>query len=212
MSNLFSGSTDLDNIFEPRGSFAKRADVGVYNGGTDISNLYAPVSHGSPAANTGIYSGSTDIGQLFAAKGSVVYWDGSLSDLPASESDQGSSSAIALVEIIFYSNGEIRSHQNYPFADTLIGHWHGKIANSSNTEIRFVVTAGALDQNSAPSFKPLTLRQNFFVKAEPDGGFQSSSATVRVELQLVGDSSTRISKEITVTASHSGDSGGFPGI
>lgn len=73
MSNIYSGGTNLDSIFEPRSGVSKRANVNIYSGTTDISNLYAPANLGMTPSNVGIYSGSTDIANLFASKDTVNF-------------------------------------------------------------------------------------------------------------------------------------------
>ena len=72
MSNFTVNGTNLDSLFEPLGSFTKRADVGFISGASDISNRFAPASEGTAyGGTTGFRSGGTDIGLLFAAIGSA---------------------------------------------------------------------------------------------------------------------------------------------
>jgi hypothetical protein len=73
MSNLFANGVNLDDIFHPRGTTTKRANVNIQAAGSDISNRYASVDFGTaPGSNTGFQSGGNDIRNLFAALGTVV--------------------------------------------------------------------------------------------------------------------------------------------
>ncbi|MFC6633524.1 hypothetical protein [Microbulbifer taiwanensis] len=199
MSNLFAGSTDLDNIFEPRGSFAKRADVGIYNGSTDISNLYAPVSHGSAAANTGIYAGSTDIGQLFAAKGSVSYhkapiWtagDWARTDKPSSAATTG---------VKFNTSGSIDL-----FESGTDGTWLPSGESNADYEVKWVRVSGdsssvvnGLNENSYYNLG--SLRQIWIT--DSSGSTTDVSITVRFTLRNVNDTSLSITHDVTMTASY----------
>ena len=64
-------NTPLEDIFHPRGSITKRADVGIRVGGSDISNLYAPIASGSATTATGFRAGGADLNTLFAGIGTV---------------------------------------------------------------------------------------------------------------------------------------------
>lgn len=69
---LASGGSDLDTLFEPRGSLTKRADVGFVVEGSDISNRFASVDYGSQIANaTGFKNGGNDLKALFAGLGTT---------------------------------------------------------------------------------------------------------------------------------------------
>lgn len=75
MAGFSKAGTDLDSLFEPRGTFTKRADVGFTIAGTDISNNYASASDGVAYGTTGFSANGTDIGTLFAAIGTgKTYW------------------------------------------------------------------------------------------------------------------------------------------
>lgn len=199
VSNLFSGSTDLDNIFEPRGSFTKRADVGIYNNGTDISNLYAPVSHGSPAANTGIYSGSTDIGQLFAAKGSVSYHKAPIWTAGAlATTSKPSSAATAGVE--FDPSGAINLFEN-----GTDGRWLPDGESNQDYEVKWARVSGnsssvvnGLSENTY--YRLNTLRQIWIT--DSSASVSSVSITVRFTLRNVNDTSLYLTKDVKMTASY----------
>lgn len=72
MSNLFSGGTNLDDIFHPRGSLTPVAATNIQSGGVDLNQRYAGAAFGtSPVSNTNIQSAGTDLRLIFAANGSV---------------------------------------------------------------------------------------------------------------------------------------------
>lgn len=82
MSGFLKNGTDLDNIFEPRGTSTARAGATGFqiSGGDIMSRYYNLALGGSKAADVGFQTGGTDISNFFAAKGSVVYditysWD-----------------------------------------------------------------------------------------------------------------------------------------
>ncbi len=64
------GSTDLDDIFEPRSS-SPIANTGIQVAGVDAAQRYERLSSGSAAATTGFQSGGTDLSGLFCAKGTA---------------------------------------------------------------------------------------------------------------------------------------------
>lgn len=138
---------------------------------------------------------------------SAVNWDGKLSDLNPAYSESGGGFNQAIVEIHFVSNGDIRLRGNYPFRDNVIGKWNGTHAHNSNTEIRFVVTAGGVTTNGATSFSPMTSLRVIGLFAYN----QTQTATVRIELRMNGNSSTMISHTVSLTAQHFYDDGGGEG-
>jgi len=71
---FYRSGTSFDDIFEPRGTSTKRADVGYKIDSSDISNrYYSRALGGSNPATTYYSSGASDLSTLFAAKGSVSY-------------------------------------------------------------------------------------------------------------------------------------------
>ena len=190
------------NIFDPYIEGTKTCPAGkIIESGADIRNKYAPLSVGSKAANTGVKINGVDVSNYFAAKGTALYWDGTLNPLPPSLIDFGTDAEVnALAEIIFRPDGTISQRKNYPFGETLLGRWDGTKASSSNTEIKFTVENGSLDNNGAPSFSQLNTTRVFNVEA-PAG--TTKNATVRVDLQQIGVSSTRVTKTINIEAQNS---------
>lgn len=203
MTITANGKT-LANTFDPYVSGTKTCPAGeIYEGGTDIRNKYAPRSLGSKAANTGVLIGSTDISNYFAAKGSVTYWDGSLSAMPTSVSDSNITGGFARAEIVFGANGSIVSKEYNPSNQTDHGDWTGTQADSSNTEIKF--SGSGLSYNGASSFVSLSTSRNAYV--DINNGEGSKSSIVTVHLRQTGNASTEITKNITLTA-QSNDFGG----
>lgn len=72
MAGFKVNGVDLDTLFEPIGSTAKRADVNYLINGVDISNIYADASLGTQYGTTNFKTNNVDIGTLFAALGSIT--------------------------------------------------------------------------------------------------------------------------------------------
>lgn len=198
-----TGNIDFDDYFEPRSGQTPIATTLIQTEtGQDIADRYAPASAGTPASNCGwrpIFSNS-DVGPLLAAKGGVVYWDGTLAPLPTNVTDSTPTSPMedprpAFVEVLFNPNGDIRVRQNYPvFTESIVGQWIGQLANSTNTEIRFTGSGGGLLQNTAPSFQPMSAIQVFSLSTT--GG--SELTNVLVELRQTNTPASTISKTVTL--------------
>lgn len=195
---LTDDGTDFDDIFEPR-TTSKRSDVGfIFSDGNDVSNRYEKASSGTPSGNVGYkLSSGQDIGPLFATKGSVVYWDGTLSDV--NSYDVFATSKPARAGYIFDSSSEnVLRYTDFGTSD--IGSWSGGKATASNTEIMFTRLSGNSITNSASSWTSATVEPYFYVST----GSGTSTSTVRVYMREAGNSDSTISKDVTITVTLGG--------
>lgn len=202
---------DFDDIFEPI-TTTKRADVGYAYAGTDISNRYEKASSGTPAGNVGYKDNGTDIGPLFAAKGGVVYWDGTLADLPASDVYQntGDPQNYALLEYALLDTGDIRYRDNRGTSELIVGAWDGAVANATNTEVKCVLVGivsqgGTGNTTSASPSTYTSINTSAGVITVQTGTTQGDfiEAEFDVYLRETGDATTEIVKRVTLRASYS---------
>lgn len=69
----YTGFTDLESIFEPRGTATPAANTGHRAAGTDLAQRFYPLSAGGTqfAQNTGFRKAGADLRTIFAQKGTV---------------------------------------------------------------------------------------------------------------------------------------------
>jgi hypothetical protein len=143
-------------------------------------------------------SGSISLGDLRGKSN----WDGSLSSLNSQYSDGQQDSDIPVIEVAFLPDGRIRIRGRY--SETFDGRWDGSIADSSNTEIKFVLTSDMSGGNfvsiSATTYSQLSSTRAISLQ----GNEPFASISVRVYLRSTSGGGT-ISKIVELRTTYSGD-------
>tara|TARA_Y100001951_G_scaffold104787_1_gene117771 strand:+ start:22522 stop:23169 length:648 start_codon:yes stop_codon:yes gene_type:complete len=204
---------DFDDIFELRTLTSPIPDTGyVMSNGNDVANRFERVSQGSAFGTTGYQrADGTDLGQLFAEEGSVVTWDGDLSDIPSFMQSSNSTNTYTLIELIMKQNGQI--NQRTESSEINLGRWDGSVARANNTQLYFELlgnnTPNSVYVNGAPSwYRPTSGDVSVQLNSNSTQGFPND-INVRVHLRELNNSSTEITTDVNLQVTVGTPSGGL---
>lgn len=203
--NSFSGpALILGNIFPEGTPLSVRLQLGTPFASSFGSSGSAV---GTQPAQGGIFLGSTPVSRVYLGSQQVwpstappppppapTTWNGSLTSMPSTITDnvgfESGNEQIYLAELIFESNGNIKTRTNNSGVgiETVVGQWSGTNADSSNTEIRF-----AFQTSNNSSFLTGTTEGYVSLSSTRSVTFSgpdlpSSFANVRVFLRELGAS------------------------
>lgn len=131
-------------------------------------------------------------------------WGASLTGLPSSVSSTSTTTAAAEAGVGLYSNGYIVKVTNS--GTTVVGSWDGSGSSSYNSEVYIRGVSGNTGALSGTTSGYVPMTSNRVVKLISTQ--DSLTATVRITLRKLGDSSSAITEDVTLTANK--DSGGDP--
>lgn len=221
----YSGTANISGSVFPDGSpLSLRFSIGTVFSAVGVNGTMS----GTQAVRGGIFLGSTPVSRVYLGNNQIwpsaapppppLSWNGSVSAVPISISDNigftSGSDQIYLTELIFESNGNIktRSNSSGQGVEITVGQWSGTNANSLNTEVRFTLqssTNSSLLSGTTANFVSLASNR---VVTYSGTNISTNSATVRVSLRETGNPASVVEKDVTFSIGNINNGGpGDPG-
>lgn len=183
-----SGEISIADLKTEFGSTANNLGA-YYRGGGIVPDI---------AANSGVpTSGSISLADFYGAQAGSG-WDGDFTG----DDYFGPQSAVgyAFASIFLSTNGNVYTDGSTSGV-TLAGSWDGSIADSTNTECRFVVTGSSGDTSTnASTWSPLTVNRSYDCNSVGTGPGNRGFVGGTIEIREVGTTSPVVVANFSITA------------